>query len=103
MHNKGCLHQRVVVTECWEVARIKIERNCWSLKGGKAGGVVHHINSRISLVENMVKKNHIRFPIAVLLTTLICSHITTTKIYFSFCDCKFKSLGACDIPLEKYF
>jgi len=26
------------------------------------------------LVENMVKKNRSRFPIAVLLTTLICSH-----------------------------
>ena len=26
-----------------------------------------------SLVENMVKKNRSRFPIAVLLTTLICS------------------------------
>jgi hypothetical protein len=27
-----------------------------------------------SLVENMMKKNRSRFPIAVLLTTLICSH-----------------------------
>jgi hypothetical protein len=27
-----------------------------------------------ALVENMVKKNRSRFPIAVLLTTLICSH-----------------------------
>ena len=27
-----------------------------------------------SLVENMVKKNRTRFPIAVLLTTLVCSH-----------------------------
>ena len=26
------------------------------------------------LVENMVKKKHSRFPIAVVLTTLICSH-----------------------------
>jgi hypothetical protein len=31
-------------------------------------------NHSITLVENMVKKNRIRFPIAVLLTTLICSH-----------------------------
>ena len=35
--------------------------------------------------------------------TPICSHITTTKIYFSFCDCKFNCIGACDTPLERYF
>ena len=29
---------------------------------------------QLTLVENMVKKNRSRFPIAVLLTTLICSH-----------------------------
>ena len=26
-----------------------------------------------------------------------------TTIFFSFCDCKIKCLGACDIPLERYF
>ena len=25
------------------------------------------------------------------------------KTYFSFYDCRFKCLGACDIPLERYF
>ena len=56
-----------------------------------------------SLVENMAKKNRNHFLIAVFLTTLICSHITTTKFYFSFCDCKFKFLGVCDLLLERYF
>ena len=56
-----------------------------------------------SLVENYAKKNRSRFPIAVLLTTLLCSHLTTTKIYFSFCDCKCKCVGVCDIPLERHF
>ena len=32
------------------------------------------LNFEIALVENMVQKNRSRFPIAVLLTTLICSH-----------------------------
>ena len=50
----------------------------------------------------MVKKNRSGFLIAVLWTTLICSHITTAKHNFSFCDCNFKCLGACDIPLEMY-
>ena len=27
----------------------------------------------------------------------------TINFYFSFCDCKIKCFGACDIPLEKYF
>ena len=56
-----------------------------------------------SLVENYAKKNRSRFPIAVFLTTLIYSHLMTTKNYFSFCDCKFKGLGVFDIPLERYF
>jgi hypothetical protein len=33
--------------------------------------MVHSVN-RPSLVENIAKKNHSHFPIAVLLTTLIC-------------------------------
>ena len=57
----------------------------------------------ITLVEKWRKKNRNRYPIAVLLTTLICSHITTTKFYFSFCDCKIKCFGACDILLERCF
>jgi hypothetical protein len=40
------------------------------------------IAEEIALVENMVKKNRSRLSIAVLLTTLICSHLTTA--YFSF-------------------
>jgi hypothetical protein len=36
----------------------------------------------MSLVENMVKKNCGRFPIAVLLTTLICSQFTTAYFFF---------------------
>ena len=55
----------------------------------------------LSRVENIAKKNRSRFPIAVLLTTLICSHKTTTNICFVFCACKFKCLGACNIPLER--
>jgi hypothetical protein len=35
-----------------------------------------------TLVENMVKKNRSHFPIAVLLTTLICSHYTTADLIF---------------------
>ena len=35
-----------------------------------------------ALVENMVKKNRNRFPIAVLLTTLICSQYTTAYLFF---------------------
>ena len=34
----------------------------------------HQADMDISLVENMVKKNHNHFPIVVLLTTLICIH-----------------------------
>ena len=65
-----------------------------------------HIEIKGALVENMAKKakkNRSRFPIAVLLTTMSCSHITTTKFHFSLCDCKFKCLGACDILLDRYF
>ena len=36
-----------------------------------------------ALVENMVKENRSRLPIAVLLTTLICSHITATNLFIS--------------------
>ena len=32
----------------------------------------------------------------------LCSHITITKLYFSFCDCKFKCLGVYNIMLEMY-
>ena len=34
----------------------------------------NHLHAFISLLENIEKKNRSRFPIAVLLTTLICSH-----------------------------
>jgi hypothetical protein len=36
--------------------------------------VLNMTHKMTSLVENMAKKNRSRFPIAVLLTTLICSH-----------------------------
>jgi hypothetical protein len=55
------------------------------------------------LVENMVKENRSRFSIAVLLTTLICSHKTTADFSFLFYNCNFKILGACNTPLERYF
>jgi hypothetical protein len=32
------------------------------------------VDHKSTLVENIAKKNHSRFPIAVLLITLICSH-----------------------------
>ena len=60
-------------------------------------------NHKITLVENMAKRNCICFPIAVLLITLICSHWTTIQFYLSFCDCEIKFFGACDIPLEMCF
>jgi hypothetical protein len=64
--------------------------NVWSI-GGVEVPYDHHVESTCeqrllnfimytkhdnvcSLVENMVKKNRSRFPITVLLTTLICSH-----------------------------
>ena len=53
----------------------------------------------VTLVVNMVDKNRSRFPIAVLLTTLVCSHIMIINIYVSFFHCKFKCLEACDTPL----
>ena len=34
-----------------------------------------------TLVENMVKKNRSRFPIAVLLTTMLCSRYTTANLF----------------------
>ena len=57
----------------------------------------------LSLVENMVKNNRNRFPIAVLLTTLICSHRTTAHLFFWFYDYNFEIMGACNTPLESYF
>ena len=57
----------------------------------------------LSLVENMVKKNHGHLSIAVHLTTLICSHQTTAYSSFLFYDCNFKCLGVCDTSLERYF
>ena len=37
-----------------------------------------------SPVENMVKKNRSRFPIVVLLTTLICNHEMITDLFLGF-------------------
>ena len=51
----------------------------------------------------MVKKNRSHFSIAVLLTTLICTHLTTAYSFFWFYDCNFEILGACNTPLEMYF
>jgi hypothetical protein len=51
----------------------------------------------------MVKKNRGHFPIAVPLTTLICSHQTTANLFFWFYDCNAEILGACNTPLERYF
>jgi hypothetical protein len=51
----------------------------------------------------MVKKNRSRLSIAVLLTTLICSHETTANFSLLVYDCKIKILGACNTPLERYF
>ena len=36
----------------------------------------------MSLVENIVKKNRSRLSIAVLLTTLICTRLMTTHLFF---------------------
>ena len=50
--------------------------------------------TKVSLVENMVKKNYSRFPIAVLLTTLICSQLTIADLFFfSFTTAILKFLG----------
>jgi hypothetical protein len=51
----------------------------------------------------MLKKNRIRLSIAVLLTTLICSHQTIADFSFWYYDCKIENLGACNTPLERYF
>ena len=40
------------------------------------------MNAGLTLVENMAEKNRNRFPIAVLLTTMVCSHYMTTKFYY---------------------
>jgi hypothetical protein len=55
-----------------------------------------------TVVESMVKKNRNRFPIAVFLTTLICSHQTTVNLFFWVYDCNFEIMGACNTPLERY-
>jgi hypothetical protein len=49
------------------------------------------------------KKNCTHLSIAVLLTTLICSHQTTAIFSIFFYDYNFKILGACNTPLERYF
>ena len=48
------------------------------------------------------KKPHPKLA-AVLLTTLICSHLATTDFSFLIHDSNFNHLGACNIPLERYF
>ena len=55
-----------------------------------------------ALVENMVKKNHNRYPIAVLFTTLICSHKMNAYLFlvFDFTTASLK-MGACNILLER--
>ena len=45
------------------------------------------------------EKNRSRFPSAVLLTTMVCSHQTTTNFIFHFATDKIKCFGACDIRL----
>jgi hypothetical protein len=55
----------------------------------------------ISLVENMVKKNCNRFPIVVLLTTLIYSHQTNAYLFYWFTNWIFKKLGAFNMSLER--
>jgi hypothetical protein len=57
----------------------------------------------LTLEENMVKKNRSHFPIAVLLTTLICSHQTIAYLFFWFNDCNFEIMGACNTQLERFF
>ena len=56
-----------------------------------------------SLVENYAKKNRSRFPIVVLLTTLICNHLTTTYFSLLFYNCNLDLLGVCSTPLERHF
>ena len=58
------------------------------------------LNILFSVVENYVKKNHNRFPIAVFLTTLIYSPYTTT---FFFSTIIYEFFGAYNILLEKYY
>ena len=55
-----------------------------------------------ALVENMVKKNRNRYPIAVLFTTLICSHKMNAYLFlvFDFTTASLK-MGACNILLER--
>jgi hypothetical protein len=47
------------------------------------------ISNEAALVENMVRKNRNRLSIAVLLTTLICTHSTTTNLFFLVYQLKF--------------
>ena len=42
-------------------------------------------------------------PKVVLLTTLICSRLATTDFSFLIYESNFNHLGACNIPLERYF
>jgi hypothetical protein len=51
----------------------------------------------------MVKKNRNRFPIAVLLTTMIYNHQTIAYLFIWFYNNNFEILGACNTPLEMYF
>ena len=46
-----------------------------------------------ALVENMVKKKRSGFPIAVLLTTLICSQQTIANLFFGFTNAILKFWG----------
>ena len=49
-----------------------------------------------TVVESMVKKNRNHFPIAVFLTTLICSHQMIVNLFFWVYDCNFEIMGACN-------
>jgi hypothetical protein len=60
------------------------------------------MSCRDPLVENMVKNNCSHFPIAVLLTTLICSLWTIAYLFFWFYNCNYEILGARN-TLERYF
>jgi hypothetical protein len=58
---------------------------------------------RNALVENMIKKNRSRFPIAILLTTVISNHQMTANLFFLFYNYNFEIFGARNTPLERYF
>ena len=64
-------------------------------QGTKLGAHVWLVDIIMSLIftSNMVKKNRNRFPLAVLLTTLIYIQYTTANLCFWFTKWNFKNLG----------